>query len=261
MPYDSSGVANPKNTANVTAARRVATAAGRGGGSRTATTRSASTAGRGGGARTPAPTPIQTPAVTPDNFSDNFGGGGSIDPYSALPTTNVGADYAAAQVAALGAALKNYEADYAANKANYGLDYGEGLRKLGWSWTKAPSEAMLDEMTYVTGKGLMSGTGDTATPVDVSGQFSYEDPNTASGRAYQNQLNDFAARGMLRSTDFVNARQDLGRTLTDQFGAMQNARQRYIADLNRQLKTYQAENAAQVDAAKLAGTNSYVGGL
>lgn len=245
---------SPKNTANVKASTsgRSGAATAEAARASTAARVAASAAGRGGGARTP----IQAPAVTPDTFSDNYGGSGMGDVTAAYSAdTN---PYYTAQAAALKAALQNYEADYAANKANYALDYGEGLRKLGWSWTKSPSEAMLDTMVYDQPSARwMTGTGTDATPVDVAGQFSQEDVNTASGRAYASQLGDFAARGMLRSSEFYKAKEALDRSLLDQAGAMQNARQRYLDDLRRQRDTFISENAAANEAARLSATNQY----
>lgn len=163
-----------------------------------------------------------------------------------------------AQIGALDAALKKYEADYAANTGNYNVDYNQGMTNLGWKWN-VPS---YQDISYDPNSGKWSsGVGAAATEISTPGEFSQEDVNTASGRAYQNQLNDFAARGMLRSSDFNDAKRALDRSLLSQAGSMVTGRQRYLSDLERQRNAFLAEDKAAREAAKTGSTSSYINSL
>jgi hypothetical protein len=133
------------------------------------------------------------------------------------PTPSVGApseeDYFASDqmlTAALGAldrALKDYESQYTTDVGNYDRDYNEGLRNLGWR----------DQ--------------DPGEPQTMG--WDWNDILSSSGRAYQNQTNDFANRGMLQSQGYLDAQRLLERSLNDQRGAMETGRTDFMGDMGR----------------------------
>jgi hypothetical protein len=112
-----------------------------------------------------------------------------------------------ATIAALDRAQKDFEAQYDADLSTYTLDYGNALKNLGY--------------TEGTGK---EGTG---------GKWALDDVGTASGRSYQNNLNDFAARGMLQSSGAFDSETQLLESLLDQYLATRRSKDKYTGDLTR----------------------------
>lgn len=127
-----------------------------------------------------------------------------------------------AQLAALKGALERYTADSTLQRNNYQTDYGSSLRDLGYT------------------EGAEGG----------AGQWNWNDQNTASGRAYQNQLNDFASRNMLQSQGYADAATDLERQLGQQYTQMSTNKTNFMTDLDRQLANYKGENTSGVNAAR-----------
>ncbi len=149
------------------------------------------------------------------------GGGGGVTPSVTAPTEE---DYLAGdsgfqtQSSALASALQRYLADSDFQRKNYETDYGKSLRDLGydegnktWNWT---------------------------------------DQLTASGRGYQNQLNDFGARGMLQSSGYADAFNELQRMLNQQYDSLSSAKTTYMTDLDNQIANYKGENTASQQAAR-----------
>ena len=126
------------------------------------------------------------------------------------------------QMAALKAALDNFTADQGAQTSRYNTDFNEGVKSLGW-------------------KGRPAAEGDAKWD-SVGGQWDETDNNTASGRAFTNQLNDFAGRGVLQSSLFGTARNDLQRSLNDQLNSVVTGRGNFLDDLVRQRTSYTQEN-------------------
>lgn len=154
------------------------------------------------------------------------GGGGSYDSGVAAPVVTPPSeeDYLAGdsgyttQLSALQSALQRYMADGDFQRKNYQTDYGKSLRDLGydegnkaWNWT---------------------------------------DQLTASGRGYQNQLNDFGARGMLQSSGYADAFNELQRMLGQQYDSLSSAKTNYMTDLDNQLANYKGENTSSQQAAR-----------
>jgi hypothetical protein len=139
-----------------------------------------------------------------------------------------------AQLAALTKALADYQADNTAQQTKYNTDYGTSLKNLGWS---PAAEGAVDN---------------PLTPnIDESkGAWNLTDTNTASGRAYNNQQNDFASRGLLQSSLYGEANNNLMRSLSDQLSGLDTAKQNFTDDLVRQLTTYKDQNVAQQQQAK-----------
>lgn len=155
------------------------------------------------------------------------GGGGQFDAMSMMapavsaPTEE---DYLAGdsgyqtQASALQSALQRFLADSDFQKTSYETDYGKSLRDLGY-----------DE-------------GNKA--------WNWNDELTASGRGYQNQLDDFGSRGMLQSSGYADAFQELQRLLGQQYDALSGAKTNFMTDLSNQTANYKAENTANLQAAR-----------
>lgn len=82
------------------------------------------------------------------------------------------------------------------------------------------------------------------------GSWNFNDQNTASGKAYQNQLNDFASRGLLQSSLYGQANNDLIRSLTDQLSGLETSKSNFMTNLAQQLSAYQNQNTASQQQAK-----------
>lgn len=187
---------------------------------------------------TPSPAPVidrgSYSVTSPDSTTDYGGGYGGGGGYG-IGEPSVGGqsdvDYLAgdspyqSQLAALMKALSDYRADSASQGSRYDVDYGKGLKALGWN-----------DMD-----------GDFAT---AEGEWDLDDPNTAAGRGFTSQRNDFASRGMLQSSDYGRANDLLMRNLNDQRGSMETGRNRFTQDLATQLAAFENENNAAQQSAK-----------
>lgn len=122
------------------------------------------------------------------------------------------------QLSALTGALKRYLADADFQRNTYQTDYNQSLRDLGYD------------------EGAKS--------------WNWNDKLTASGRGYQNQLDDFASRGMLQSQGYADAFQELQRMLGQQYDSMSQARTTFNTDLDNQIANYKAENTSSQQAAR-----------
>lgn len=178
-------------------------------------------------------------AVIPGGGGSSYGGSdygsGTYSGYSAPPPPPPPPseeDYLAgdagyqAQLAALLKALDLFKADDTAQRTRYETDYGEALKNLGWT-PDDPNTADINEAAW-----------------------NWEDMNTASGRAYQGQLNDFASRGMLQSSGYARANNDLQRSFNDQLGSVDRARTDFISQRDRDLAAYQNENTSSSQQAR-----------
>ncbi len=139
-----------------------------------------------------------------------------------------------AALAALKKTLTGYQTQYDTSKTNYDTDYNSSLKNLGWN--------------------------------QDGNSWNQDDTNTAYGRSYGNQQNDFAARDMLQSSFYGEALNNLLRQFNDQKGDLSTARGRYMTDLNNTLGQQQNENSlaqqqarAESIARKAAGISNMVG--
>ena len=130
------------------------------------------------------------------------------------------------QLQALARALGDQGADNTAQQTRYNTDYSGAIKNLGYTQD------------------------DPTTPQD-EGAWNFQDQNTASGRAFQNQQNDFAGRGMLQSTAYGTANDNLPRSLNDQLTATNTAKDSFLADLARQQGVFTADNTNQMQQAKI----------
>lgn len=150
-----------------------------------------------------------------------FGGGGGAAPVISAPSEE---DYLAGdsgyqtQLSALTGALQRYLADSDFQRKTYQTDYERSLKDLGY-----------DEGTKA---------------------WNWNDRLTASGRGYQNQLDDFGSRGMLQSSGYADAFAELQRMLGQQYDGMSQARTTFNTDLDNQVANYKAENTASQQAAR-----------
>lgn len=124
----------------------------------------------------------------------------------------------AEQLAALKKAMEDYQTEQGVQRGRYNTDFEEGSRRLGWK-----------DRDGFEGK-------------EDPGQWDFEDTNFAAGRGFKGQRDDFAARGLLQSSDYGDARTMLERNLNDQRASMLTDRSRFTDDLAAQLAAFQAEN-------------------
>jgi|TARA_R100000482_G_scaffold124710_2_gene78540 hypothetical protein len=156
-----------------------------------------------------------------NTFGGGGGGGSAPAPVVTAPSKE---DYLAGdsgfqtQKSALLGALERYLSDVDFQRSTYTTDYGKSLRDLGYD--------------------------------EGQGTWNWEDPITASGRGYQNQLNDFAGRNMLQSQGYADAFNELQRMLGQQYDALSGAKTTFMTDLDNQTANYKAENTASQQAAR-----------
>lgn len=180
----------------------------------------------GGSMAAPAPAPAPTPVPGGGNNAYMMPGGGMGGDMGLMPAVTPPSeeDYLAGdsgyqtQLSALQGALQRYLADSDFQRTNYMTDYNRSLRDLGY-----------DEGTK---------------------QWNWNDKLTASGRGYQNQLDDFASRGMLQSQGYADAFQELQRMLGQQYDALSGAKTSFMTDLENQIANFKGENTAKQQAAR-----------
>lgn len=207
----------------------------------------------------PASTQSYTPIQQSYSYSDSgsgggggsydygYGGGGGGGGYAApvAPPRPTQDEFLAgdagykAQQAALKKALADYQANYNAELNQYEGDYKKGIHNLGYN---------------------MAVEDDPKTP-DVNeamaASWDLKDVNRSSGRAYQNQQNDFASRGMLKSSGYAEAINNLMRSLEEQRGSIDTARSNFRNEKERSFNTYKNENKSQNDLALAEAISRY----
>lgn len=189
----------------------------------------------------PAPAVPQPPTGNPFGRYDlgyspgaPIGGGGAPAPVvSDADWIKNGGDSAySAQLAALNAALQQQLADLTHQQSDYETSYGDSLKALGWQ------QAVVDNP-------------DTPDVNEsVPGQWLVDDLNTAAGRAVNNQRNDFASRGLLQSSLFAQANDDLMRSLNDQLSGVNKGRQSFLDDITRQQASAKTANQTAIQQAQ-----------
>lgn len=211
-------------------------------------------------APTPRPVPPAAPAPAPWSGGGGGGGGMSIGPVSSRPVGGGGGGGLVAptppplstppvlhidpnaykgdpgyiaQANALHAALQNYESDYTNKVGQYNTQYAQAIKNLGWN----PGVA------------------------GAQGQWALKDTNTAAGRSYQAQNNDYAARGLLQSSLYAQAVDNLMRSLNDQNTNLQNNKQSYLSGLSTDKAQYEANNNYQLTQAANDAMNRIMSGL
>lgn len=186
--------------------------------------------------------PAAVPGPAPIVATDDTGGVGG---YAAPAPAVSEADYLAgdsaynATLAALDAALKQYEADVESQKKKYDVDYDTSLQTLGW---KKP-------------------VGTEGAADFKPGEWNLTDQTTASGKSYQSQLGDFASRGLLQSSLYDRARGDLMNQLNKQRTSVETARTNFMDDLARQLASYKSEDTTKRQQARMESINNMAGSI
>ena len=169
----------------------------------------------------PTPQPKSSPP-----YGGGGGGVGSLSVQSAIPSES---DYLKgdatyqATISALAKQLANFNTDIDTQLSNRKVDYDKALQQLGY---------------IMPAKGATEGT------------WNFEDQMTAAGRAYQAMLNDFASRGMIQSSGYGEAQNDLTRTLNEQFKGLETSNKQFIDDMGRQKTKAADENTAAQQAAR-----------
>ena len=173
--------------------------------------------------------PTPQPKSSPPYGGGGGGGGGgvgSLSVQSAIPSES---DYLKgdatyqATISALAKQLANFNTDIDTQLSNRKVDYDKALQQLGY---------------IMPAKGATEGT------------WNFEDQMTAAGRAYQAMLNDFASRGMIQSSGYGEAQNDLTRTLNEQFKGLETSNKQFIDDTGRQKTKAADENTAAQQAAR-----------
>lgn len=182
-------------------------------------------------ATTSAAIPAPAPVTGGGGAGGGTGGGAVFDPNAPVAPAMSDEDYLAsdsmfqAQKNALQAALDAYLSDSAAQRQSYNTNYGESLRKLGFTGDKGA----LDKAKWNQEAGRFEI--DNA-PAQGFG-WNETDNLTASGRGFENALNDFASRGMLQSSAYGRARNDLMRNLNEQLASTAGAKQTAMGEFDR----------------------------
>lgn len=173
------------------------------------------------------------------------GGGGGVAPDAQIGAGPVGGDddYLAGdssyqlQLAALMKALSDGNADFDAQSTRYTGDYNDALKGLGW---------MQD---------------DPATADVNESKWNFDDTNTAAGRAFQNQNNDFASRGLLQSSLYGTANDNLTRSLNDQLGSVNTAKTNFFDDLTKKRTGLASDNQLSQQQARAEALARRAGGI
>lgn len=121
-----------------------------------------------------------------------------------------------ATLSALARQLQSFQADVDTQRSNRKLDYEKSLKDLGYN----------------------------------GGNWNWDDVLTASGRAYQNNSNDFASRGMLQSQAYADSINNLQRSLMDQYSGIDQTNTQFNTDLDRQLTKARDENTSATQQAR-----------
>ena len=165
----------------------------------------------------PAPTPAATPAPAgPLNWRDSA--------YNS-------------QIAAIQRALQDFETGAQTRGERYGQDFMTGVQRLGYR----PGEGFqaMPNVLEMLGENRTLGAGEPASsvlsmPSVQGGMFDIEgvyDPYTAAAQGTRGARDDFAGRGMLRSSDFAKSFGEFQNRLNQQLESMETARTRFGEDL------------------------------
>lgn len=162
------------------------------------------------------------------------GGGGYVAPYSNLAPQNIAPamteqDFLNTDdvyLAALSRYNKSFEdllADITRREGDYNVTYENSLGDLGY-----------------------------IAPTDPTGQgtWDFQNQQTAAGRGYQSLIQDFAARGLLHSGDFLGAQNDFTSQLGKQLEAMNLAKQQFGEGLNQERTSGRTQRDAGIGQAR-----------
>lgn len=120
---------------------------------------------------------------------------------------------------ALQSALKQMYADLDLQKSNYGTDFAQNMGDLGWD--------------------------------EASKSWDKNDKLTSYGSSYNNQLEDFASRGMFDSSAYAQSLNDLNRGFDDQRSSMLTGRDTFNKGNDLQRSGAGDQTKAAVDQARI----------
>lgn len=166
------------------------------------------------------------------------------------------------QIGAINRALADFETDLGLQGKRYGTDYTQSVRELGYrpgegfsptvDVLNLPDTAMARGAGGTpSGKDALSAVQQAMMPVTGydqdqagpsargaeqqygGGQWDYEgdfSPFSAAARGTRGTRDDFAGRGMLRSSDFAQTYADFQDRMQNQLGSMERGRTRFFED-------------------------------
>jgi hypothetical protein len=155
-----------------------------------------------------------------------------------------------AQIAALDRALRDFETGATTRGERYGQDFTTGLNRLGFR----PGVSSMGMPNIVEA----SRRNEKVELPPVEGDWDYEgqaDRTSAAARGTRGMRDEFAGRGTLRSSDFVNSFDDFQTRLQQQFDAMQLGRGRFAEDLGTELTQFRDRTQEQRGAAEESARN------
>lgn len=159
-----------------------------------------------------------------------YSGGGYVAPAVAAPPRlsdddwlNQDSQYQAS-LKALEQKLRDFEVENTSAKTKGAQDYQNSLMRLGW----------------------IAPTGD-----QTEGSWNADDRTTSYGNAYQGQMGDFASRGLLRSTLYDQARNDLLGNYVRQKTDMDTSQTNFLEELARVLSGRQSDTQLGKDQARV----------
>lgn len=174
-----------------------------------------------------APAPQPAPAY----YGGGGGGGGSYGVAAAVAPPRLSDDDWLAQdsqyksaVAALEQKLRDFEVENTSTREKGTQDYDNSLLRLGWI---KPTEE------------------------GGAGSWNQEDRSTSYGNAYQGQMGDFASRGLLQSTLYDQARNDMLGNFNRQRTDMDTAQTNFLEELARALSTQKSDTQLGKDQARV----------
>lgn len=122
------------------------------------------------------------------------------------------------QLAALTRAMQNKQAGFVQQRGAFDTQYNENLNQLGFDPTL--------------------------------GTWDQNDQLTQSGAATRNQMGDYASRGMLQSSGYGEARDNLGRSMNQQLGTAEQGRQNFLNESQLNEVSFKDANMLQQTQAK-----------
>lgn len=164
---------------------------------------------------------------------------------------------------ALKSQLNQYGTNLASQANRYDQTYGEDLGNLGLQQSSGARYVTPDKGSYtwqdsIAKKGDSFGGKLTAPKAATAGSYWNQiDPATSSGKAFTDQSNDYAARGMLQSTGYQADHANLGQNFQNQLNDASLARNNYQADLGAQAHAYVGQTSDSLNQARLQAIAAY----
>lgn len=182
-------------------------------------------------ANAPATDSVPAPQSAPAYYGGGSGGGGSYGVAAAVAPPRLSDDdwltqdsqYKSA-VSALEQKLRDFEVENTSTREKGTQDYDNSLLRLGWI---KPTEA------------------------GGAGSWNQEDRSTSYGNAYQGQMGDFASRGLLQSTLYDQARNDMLGNFNRQRTDMDTAQTNFLEELARALSAQKSDTQLGKDQARV----------